>query len=628
MSAGTRSRSEHARTAALTVGAIGVVFGDIGTSPLYAMREAFLAGGGIPVTEGNVLGIVSLIFWSLVVVLTVKYLTFVMRADNQGEGGILALLGLLLSDRSNQRRVVVVTLALFGAALIYGDGMITPSISVLSAVEGFEVAVPVFEPYVLPLAVVILVALFAVQSLGTGSIGSVFGPVMIVWFAVIALMGAAQIASEPAIFRALAPTYAADFFVENTGRGFLALGSVFLVVTGSEALYADMGHFGRTPITIAWLSVVFPALMLNYAGQGATMLGDPSSVENPFYIMAPEVTRLPLAVLATMATVIASQALISGAFSLTAQAVRLGYLPRLQIKHTSVWERGQIYVPVVNWTLMIACIALVIGFGSSSRLAGAYGVGVTTTMVIDSLLLFLIARERWHWSSYGAGLLVSIFLIADLSFFGANLFKIPDGGWFPLLVAAAVFATMSTWQRGRELVAERLRGGALPIETFLQNINHQPQARVPATVFFLHRTPRTAPPAMLAMLRLTHALPVEAVLLSVQTDEEVARVAAGRRATLTDLGDGFLQIELLYGFSEQPDVPRALTEIVANGFGFVPEAAVYVLGTERVLPTPREGMAPWREALFAVLYRNASPAGLYFGLPAERVVEIGQQVEL
>lgn len=618
----------HTRTAALTIGAIGVVFGDIGTSPLYAMRESFLAGGGIEVTEKNVLGVVSLIFWSLVIVLTVKYLTVVMRADNQGEGGILALLGLLVGAGARERRVIVVGLALFGAALIYGDGMITPAISVLSAVEGFEVAVPALEPFVLPTAIVILIALFSVQQLGTGSIGSVFGPVMIVWFAALAVLGVMQIGSEPQVFRAVWPVYAVEFFIENTGRGFLALGSVFLVVTGSEALFADMGHFGRRPIAIAWLSLVFPALLLNYAGQGATLLNDAGRVENPFYLMAPEFARLPMAVLATVATVIASQALISGAFSLTAQAVQLGYLPRLHIKHTSIWERGQIYVPVVNWMLLIACIGLVIGFRSSGRLAGAYGVGVTTTMVIDSLLLFLIAREHWRWATVAAALMCGGFLAVDLSFFSANLFKIPAGGWFPLLVAALVFAVMLTWSRGHQLVGERLRGGAVPIETFLNSVAGESVARVPGTVVFLHREAGTVPPAMLTVLRLTHAVPYETLFVSVGTDESEPRIPAGRRATLRALGGGLIQIELTFGFAEQPDVPLALSQIVARDFGFVPEATTYVLGIERVLPTDRPGMAPWREWLFAILHRNASPAALYFGLPADRVMEVGQQVEL
>jgi KUP system potassium uptake protein len=622
------THANQARTVALTVGAIGVVFGDIGTSPLYAMREAFLAGDGIPVTESNVLGIVSLIFWALVIVLTLKYLTFVMRADNQGEGGILALLALLVPRRTETQRAVVIALALFGAALIYGDGMITPAISVLSAVEGFSVATPAFEPYVIPAAVVILIALFAVQRLGTGSIGAVFGPVMIVWFGVIAVLGVTRVVENPVVFRALLPTYAATFFSDNTGHGFLALGSVFLVVTGSEALFADMGHFGRRPIAIGWLGLVFPSLMLNYAGQGATLLEDATTIENPFYLMAPEVIRIPMAVLATVATVIASQALISGAFSLTAQAVQLDYVPRLRVLHTSILERGQIYVPFVNWTLMVACIGLVIGFGSSSSLAGAYGVGVTTTMVIDSLLLFLIARELWHWPIYRAAPLIAAFLVVDLAFFGANLFKIPEGGWFPLLIAAIVFTLMSTWRRGRQLVGERLRGVAVSLPAFRDSLSHAPPTRIPGTVVFLHRVPMTVPPAMLSILRASRSLPSEAVVLAVITDEERPHVPAGRRATVTDLGDGFFQVELCFGFAEQPDVPKALSEMVSSRFGFVPEATIYVLGTERVLPTDRPGMVPWREQLFALLYRNASPAAIYFQLPTERIIEIGQQVEL
>jgi KUP system potassium uptake protein len=617
-------RAAPVRTAALTLGAIGVVFGDIGTSPLYAMREAFLGGEGIEVTESNVLGIVSLIAWSLILVISVKYLTFVMRADNGGEGGILALLALLVPATPVQRRTVVVAIALFGAALLYGDGMITPAISVLSAVEGFEIATDAFEPYVKPTAVIILALLFAVQSRGTGVLGGVFGPVMLVWFGVIALLGVISIVDQPQVLRALSPSYAVNFLIENTTRGFLALGAVFLVVTGSEALFADMGHFGRRPIALGWGLVVLPALALNYAGQGAELLHDSSAITSPFYLMAPEWGRIPLAVLATAATIIASQALISGAFSLTAQAIQLDYAPRLRVVHTSIAERGQIYVPLVNWTLMLGCIGLVLGFGSSGRLAGAYGVGVTTAMVIDSVLIFLIARERWHWSTARAGALVAGFLVADLAFFGANLFKIPDGGWFPLVVGTLVFTLMATWRRGRELVGRRVRDSEVPIDTFLSSIAQDQPERVPGTLIFLHRRPLTAPPAMLATLRATHVLPADVILLSVQI-EEVARVPELRRADVLDLGQGMTQIQLHFGFAEEPAVVRALSDHVT---GFVPETATYVLGLERVVPTERPGMAPWREGIFAILHRNATPAAIQFGLPHDRVLEVGQEVEL
>lgn len=613
-----------ARTVALTVGAIGVVFGDIGTSPLYAMREAFLGGDGIPVSETNVLGIVSLIVWSLILVISVKYLTFVMRADNGGEGGILALLALLVPATPVRRRAVVVTFALFGAALLYGDGMITPAISVLSAVEGFEVATDTFEPYVKPTAVLILVLLFAVQARGTGALGGVFGPVMLIWFAVIAVLGTLRIVEEPQVLRAISPTYAVEFFAENRTQGFFALGAIFLVVTGSEALFADMGHFGRRPIALGWAIIVFPALSLNYAGQGAELLGDPAAITSPFYLMAPSWGRIPLAVLATAATIIASQALISGAFSLTAQAIQLDYAPRLRVIHTSIAERGQIYVPLVNWTLMLGCVGLVVGFGSSGRLAGAYGVGVTTAMVIDSVLLFLIARERWNWSTARAGALIAAFLVVDGAFFSANLFKIPDGGWFPIVVGTVVFTLMATWRQGRELVSRRVRDSEVPIGTFLGSISEDQPERVPGTLIFLHRRPLTAPPAMLATLRATHVLPDEVMLLSVQV-EEVARVPPVRRADVLDLGNGIRQVQLHFGFAEEPDVVRALTDHVA---GFVPETATYVLGLERVLPTRRPGMAPWREGIFAALHRNATPAAIQFGLPHARVLEVGQEVEL
>ena len=616
-----------ARDAALTLGALGIVYGDIGTSPLYAMRESFLAGDGIPVSEANVLGVLSLICWSLTLVITIKYLVFVMRADNHGEGGILALLA-LLHQYSGRVRVLAVALGIFGTALIYGDGMITPAISVLSAVEGFEVAAPGLAPFVIPLAVLILIGLFVVQSRGTGAIGRVFGPVMVVWFALLAGLGIAGIAQEPSVLRALLPSYAVAFFVDNGARGFITLGSVFLVVTGSEALYADMGHFGRRPIAIGWFALVFPALLLNYAGQAATLIGDPTTVENPFYRMAPEWGRFTLAVVATMATVIASQALISGAFSLTVQAIQLDFAPRTRIRHTSAREVGQVYVPAVNWALMVACVGLVIAFKSSGRLAAAYGVAVTTTMVITTVLFYLVATRRWRWRRGIALPLAGAFLVVDGAFFAANLFKIPSGGWFPLFVGVLLFTLMTTWRRGRELVAERLRGGAVPLDTFLESIRRDPPPRVPGTMIFLHRRPLAVPPALLAMLRTTHALAAQIVMVAVVTDDEAALVPPAGRADVTDLGDGFWQVTLRYGFFEQPDVPLALGNIVSGAFGFAPDAVTYVLGIERVVPTPREGMAAWREAVFATLSRNAEPAALYFGLPAERVIEVGMQVEL
>lgn len=623
-----RVHSPRSPIVALTVAALGVVYGDIGTSPLYAMRESFLAGGGIPVTEPNVLGVISLIVWSLVIVISLKYLLFVMRADNHGEGGILALMALASPSAKTRRGALLIGCGLFGTALLYGDGMITPAISVLSAVEGFAVAAPTTEPFVIPAAVVILVGLFAVQSRGTGAVGAVFGPIMVAWFVLLAALGVHAVAGNPHVLQALVPTHAVSFFAENGGRGFLVLGSVFLVVTGSEALYADMGHFGRRPITAGWFALVFPALILNYAGQGAALLSDPSNIDNPFYRMSAEWTRFPLAVMATMATVIASQALITGAFSLTTQAIQLDYLPRMRVTHTSARARGQVYVPMVNWALMIACVGLVLGFRSSSNLAAAYGVAVTTTMAITTVLLFIVMRNRWNWSLPVAGGLTAMFLAVDLAYLGSNIFKIPHGGWFPLAIALGIFVIMSTWRRGRTLVAERLRGADVPVEVFLASLETSAPTRVPDTAtMYLHKRPLSAPPALLTSLRMNHALPAEVILLAVLTEEE-ARVPRSRRLEVTDLGQGFFQVTLRFGFMEQPDLLQALSLLVGTKPGFIPEATSYVLGRERVIPSPRKGMARWREELFTLLYRNASSSAEYFGLPSERVVEISQQIEL
>ncbi|MCA9848154.1 MAG: potassium transporter Kup [Dehalococcoidia bacterium] len=615
------------RLAALTLATLGVVYGDIGTSPLYAMRESFLAGGGIDVTEPNVLGVISLIVWSLVFVISFKYLVFVMRADNHGEGGILALLALAGPSPATRRGMTFIIAGLFGTALLYGDGMITPAISVLSAVEGFAVAAPGVERFVIPVSVAILVGLFMVQSRGTGAVGAIFGPIMIVWFTVLAGLGIHGIAEEPGVLRALLPTYAIEFFIDHGARGIVVLGSVFLVVTGSEALYADMGHFGRRPITLGWFALVFPALVLNYAGQGASLLVDPANIENPFYRMSAEWTRFPLAVLATVATVIASQALITGAFSLTTQAIQLDYLPRVRVTHTSARAVGQVYVPIVNWALMLACVGLVLGFQSSSRLAAAYGVAVTMTMTITSLLLFLVMRNRWGWSLPAAGGLLIAFLAVDFAYLGANLLKIPHGGWFPLVVAGALFIVMSTWRQGRILVARRLQGADVPIDAFLHSFEEHPAIRTDGVTVFLHKRPLIAPPALLTMLRTSGSLPGEVILVAIIT-EEVARVPRVKRSEVTDLGHGFFQVVLRYGFMERPNIPEALASLVGDGPGFVPEATGYVLGRERVLPSPKKGMAPWREHLFAIMYRNASSSAEYFSLPPERVIEVGQQVEI
>ena len=611
----------------MTLAALGIVYGDIGTSPLYAFREALGAGDGLPIDERTILGLVSLIFWSLVLVISVKYIGFILKADNHGEGGILALTALILPSATKRSAAALALVGLFGTALIYGDGIITPSISVLSAVEGFGEAHDGLDPYIIPLAIGVLVALFSIQSRGTALVGSIFGPVMLVWFSLLSVLGISQIAREPSVFRSIWPGYAFSFFAHNPHLGFVALGSVFLVVTGGEALYADLGHFGRRPIVFGWVGIVFPSLFLNYAGQGAMLLADPSTADNPFYRMSPEWAVFPVAICATVATVIASQALISGAASLTMQAVQLDYVPRLRIDHTSPSERGQVYVPFVNWALMLACVALVLTFRTSSHLASAYGIAVTATMMITSVLFFVLARRVWGWSRLRAGSLTAAFLIVDAAFFGANLFKIPSGGWFPLAVAAVLLAVMTTWRRGRQLVATRFHDGRVPVSEFIESLQEHPPVRVPGTVVYLHRQLEATPPALLGMFRATQVLAETVVIVAVIV-EEVPRVPRVRRTVIDELDHGIFHVELHYGFMEQPVLPRALTDIIHPKLHIVPETTTYVLGTERVIPTPHPGMATWREHLFALLYRNSAPAALHFGLPADRVIEVGQQVEI
>ncbi len=621
-------RSSNRYLLIASVGALGVVFGDIGTSPLYAFREAFIAASGLAVERASVFGILSLITWSLVIVVSVKYLVFVMRADNHGEGGILALTALITpTGQPRRRRQILILLGLFGTALLYGDGMITPAISVLAAVEGLEVAAPGLESYVVPVAVVLIVALFAVQRTGTARIGAVFGPVMIAWFGALAVLGTVQIISHPGILAALSPTYAASLAGAEPKLAFLALGAIFLVVTGSEALYADMGHFGRRPIRLGWFVLVFPALLLNYFGQGALLLDDPATIDNPFFRLPPGWAVLPLVILATAATVIASQALISGAYSLTMQAIQLGYLPRVRIDHTSPREIGQIYVPAANWGLMAACVALVVAFGSSTNLAAAYGVAVTSTMLITTALLFVVMRERWGWPAPITAAVGGVFLVVDVAFFAANVLKIPAGGWVPLVVGGAMFTVMTTWHRGRRLVAARLRRGELSLERFIGSITAHPQRRVPGTAVYLYSVPGGTPPALLANLRHSEVLHETVVVASVVVDV-VPRVQQARRATVHALGEGFFTVVLRFGFFERPDVPEALEAIVHPGFGFDASDSLFVLGRETVIAGPRPGMAAWREHLFGRLHRNASSAVEHFGLPPEQVVELGVQVEI
>ena len=613
----------------LALGALGVVYGDIGTSPLYAFRESLGENYGLLPTPGNVLGILSLIFWALIIVITVKYISFVTRADNHGEGGILALTSLVtpLQVKRGGGRWLLVILGLFGASLLYGDGMITPAISVLSAVEGLSVATPLFDPYIIPITIVILVLLFSTQRFGTGSVGRVFGPVMIVWFSTLAVLGLVQIVQRPDILVAVSPFYGLRFFLQNGALGFFVLGSVFLVVTGGEALYTDMGHFGKRPIRLAWLVLVLPALLLNYFGQGALILADPEAAHNPFYRMVPEWGLYPVVILATMATVIASQALISGAFSLTMQAVQLGYIPRLEIQHTSSREFGQVYIPSINWVLMIACIGLVLGFRSSSNLAAAYGVGVSTDMVITTILFFVVARERWRWNLLGAGLLAGLLLIVDLSFFGANILKVPQGGWFPLVIAIIVFTLMSTWKRGRLILSERLDECVEPLSQFLGEITEHPPNRVPGTAIFMFRSPVHTPYSLAQNLKTNKVLHERVILLSVKT-EEVPRVKRSQRVTLTPLGNEFYQVVMRFGFMEQPNVPRVLRSVWPNGADIALSDVTYFVGRETVFATNRPGMALWRERLFALMSRNALSASSFYHLPPSQVVELGAQVEI
>jgi KUP system potassium uptake protein len=623
----------HGGVAALTVGALGVVYGDIGTSPLYAMRESFESHHHtLQTSTDNVFGVLSFVFWALVIIITVKYLLFVMRANNNGEGGILALTSLVLGAEgrtlsSKSRRGVLVLIGLFGTALLYGDGMITPAISVLSAVEGTKVKTPSLEHWVVPIAVVIIIGLFAVQKRGTASIGKVFGPVMILWFSVIALLGVREIIHTPEVLKALNPVYALQMLTSNSLDGFLALGSIFLVVTGGEALYADMGHFGVRPIKLGWFAMVLPALLCNYFGQGALLLKNPEAIDNPFYRLAPGWAVWPLVVLATMATVIASQALISGAYSLTMQAVQLGYIPRVKITHTSASAKGQIYIASINWALMIACIGLVLGFRKSTNLASAYGLAVTATMAITTVLFYVVLRERFGWRRPLALLLCSGFLVIDLGFLGANLFKIPDGGWFPLVIAGVVFTLMTTWRTGRQLVAANIRRNDLQLSSLMETIAERKYPRVPGTAVFFFSVPGLAPPALKANIRYNKVLHERTIVCCIRT-EDIPRVAAEDRSEVIDLGWGVTQVVLHYGFMDEPNAYRGLTEGAAGQLGIDPERATYFLGSETLHVSDTPGMATWREHLFTFMLRNATKAANYFGLPSRRTVEVGLQVDI
>ncbi len=616
--------------ATLSVAALGIVYGDIGTSPLYALKECFYGPHAIAPTPGNVLGVLSLIFWSLVLVVSVKYLAFVLSADNRGEGGILALMALTHPGGrpGGQRpRYVILLLGLFGAALLYGDGVITPAISVLGAVEGLTIAQPGMASWVVPLACLILVGLFLLQHRGTGQVGAIFGPVMFLWFGTIALLGLVAIVRHPEVLGAINPWHAADFFLRNRLPGFLVLGAVFLILTGAEALYADMGHFGARPIRLVWFTLVLPALLLNYFGQGALLLAEPSAAENPFYHLAPDWGQYPLVALATAAAVIASQAVISGAFSLTRQAVQLGYCPRVSVEHTSSKEIGQIYIPSVNWWLMIVTIAVVLGFRSASGLAGAYGVAVTSTMVITTLLLHVVSREVWGWSLLRATLVAGGFLLIDLSFFAANLVKVPLGGWLPLILAAGIYTLMATWKTGRQILSKRLQEKSVPLKILMGDLAADPPPRVPGTAVFMSGNPGGTPPALVHNLAHNKVLHEKVIFLTVIT-EEVPHVPAAERVTVKHLGKGFHEVIARYGFMEDPSIQDVIEHCAQRKLIITLEGTTFFLGREELVSTDRPGMARWRERLFAFMSRNALRATAFFQIPSTQVFEVGAQVEL
>jgi KUP system potassium uptake protein len=611
----------------LAIGALGVVFGDIGTSPLYAFREAF-EHQHLPVVRTNAMGLASLAFWSLIIIISIKYLSLVMRADNKGEGGILALTALVMPAKgqlTGRRTALLVLLGVFGTALLYGDGLITPAISVLSAVEGFGVASSAFEDFVLPVACLILIGLFAVQRRGTGGIWRIFGPVMIVWFSVLGLLGITQILREPGVLGAVNPIYIVHFFADSPLKAFLALGSIFLVVTGGEAIYADMGHFGRKPIAVAWYGLVLPGLLLSYFGQAALLIREPEAIESPFYQMAPGWAVTPLALLATAATVIASQALISGAFSLTVQAVQLDYLPRVKVTQTSGRHQGQVYVPLVNWGLLIGCIGLVLGFQSSSNLAAAYGIAVTSTMVITSLIFYVVTKLLWGWSTPKALAVVTPLILVDLAYLAGNIPKIPSGGWFPLVVALGLLVQMATWRRGRELVAARLRRGEQPIRDVLNRLDLV--ERVEGTAVFLFKDLGMAPPALISNMRHNKVVHENTLVVSIET-ADIPRVSPEDRCTVRPIAHGVHQILLRFGFMEDPNVPAALAACSGSRFRFRLEEATYFIGRESVVAGKAPGMNPLLERLFVLLNRGADSASRFFSLPPDRVFEVGMRVEL
>ncbi|PYE74921.1 KUP system potassium uptake protein [Xylophilus ampelinus] len=620
--------SSKSSLSALTLGAIGVVYGDIGTSVLYAVKEVFYTGH-VPFTHANIYGILSMFFWTLVVIVALKYVVLVLRADNNGEGGLVAMLALAsqaVKDNPRLRKVLLLV-GIFGTSLFYGDGVITPAISVLSAVEGLEVVSPEFRHYVIPLTLVVLFVLFAVQKRGTGGIGKFFGPITLVWFLAIAALGVMHIMGHPEILKALSPYYAMQFIWQHPGITFIILGAMVLCVTGAEALYADLGHFGKRPIRLAWFSVVMPCLTLNYFGQGALLLADPSAVENPFFRMAPAWALVPLVLLATMATVIASQALISGAFSITKQVIQLGYLPRLNIQHTSVREAGQIYIPFVNWGLFVAIVLAVVLFRSSTNLAAAYGIAVTLDMLITTILTFFVIRYGWRYPLALCIVSTGVFFVIDLAFFSSNMLKLFAGGWFPLMIGGAVFTLMVTWKDGRAILNRKMRADAIELPVFLEAVFVSPPTRVEGTAVFLTAERGTVPNAMLHNLKHNKVLHAQNLFVTVRSHEK-PWIAPEQRLEVESLGHGCWQVVVHYGFKNDPDLPQALARMRGQGCELDPMVTSYFLSRDTVIPTIGSGMAAWREKLFAQMHRNASGAADFLHLPNNAVVELGSKIEI
>ncbi|MBS1551174.1 MAG: potassium transporter Kup [Bacteroidetes bacterium] len=630
----TETHSEHDKSSKkylllLTLSALGIVYGDIGTSPLYAMKECFHGPHAITANEANVLGILSLIFWSLIIIISVKYILIVMRADNDGEGGILALMSLVSANekKTSFKYIFIITIGLFGAALLYGDGIITPAISVLSAVEGLKRASPLFEPYIIPLTVVILVSLFSVQSKGTAGVGKIFGPITLIWFLTIAVLGFSSVFKHPDVLMAINPYFAVNFFIENGFQGFVILGSVFLVVTGGEALYADLGHFGKTPIKLAWFYLVLPCLLINYFGQGALILSNPKAIENPFYYLAPDWALYPLVLLATVATVIASQALISGAYSITFQALQLGFLPRIRILHTSEDERGQIYIPQLNWFLLISTVALVLGFKSSSNLAAAYGIAVTSTMVITTVLLSVAMVKLWKWSKPIVFIVISFFLFIDLSFLGANILKILHGGWVPLTMGAVIYFFMTTWHNGRKNLLEKIHEQTLSIENFVTEFLSIRMIAIPGTAIYMSSSTTGTPPPLIKNITHNRLLHKQVVILTIKF-QKVPHIRTEERIQIEQPTEGFYRVIANYGFMDKTNIQQIIDLLDKQGVKIKMEKTTFFLGRETLIPTNKNLFGMIRDKIFILMSNNSQRATDFFNIPPTRVYEVGTQVEL